>query len=213
MKTTFYLVRHGQSIGNLENRTLGHTDLDLSELGYLQAAATFEYMKDLHIDAVYSSPLLRAKNTVIPHALHRGLTVHCLDDLKEIYLGVWEGMFIKDIVHRWPYTFWELWRANFALSTPPKGEYVQDAADRVINVLLALGEKHLGETLLIGGHAGIFRAAVAKIIGMPPERVGTEFPFPTNASITTLSYENGKLSLVRYSEDEHLAGVGVTRVE
>lgn len=213
MKTTFYLVRHGQSIGNLENRTLGHTDLDLSELGYHQAAATFEYMKDWHLDAVYSSPLLRAKNTVLPHALHRGMDVHCLDDLREIYLGLWEGMNVRDIVHRWPYTFTELWRGNFALSTPPKGEYVQDAADRVIGALMALGEKHPGQMLLIGGHAGIFRAAVAKIIGMEPERVGAEFPFPTNASITTLAYENGALSLVRYSEDAHLASVGVTHIK
>lgn len=212
MKTTFYLIRHGQSIGNLENRTLGHTDLDLSELGYLQAAATFEFMKDYHIDAIYSSPLQRAKNTVLPHAELRGLEVECIDDLREIYLGLWEGMNIHDIVHRWPYTFTELWRANFALSTPPKGEYVQDAAERVINVLKRLGEKHPGQTLLIGGHAGIFRAAVARIIGMEPERVGKEFPFPTNASITTLSYEDGKLSLVRYSEDAHLSSVGITHI-
>ena len=56
MKTVFYLVRHGQSMGNLQERMLGHTDEDLSELGYRQAAITFEYMKDWHIDAIYSSP-------------------------------------------------------------------------------------------------------------------------------------------------------------
>ena len=77
--------------------------------------------------------------------------------------------------------------------------------------LTALAEKHPGQTLLIGGHAGIFRAAVAKIIGVPAERVGLDFPFPTNASITTLAYEDGKFTLVKYSEDEHLSSVGTTR--
>ena len=211
MKTTFYLVRHGQSIGNLENRALGHMDLDLSELGYRQAAATFEYMKDWHIDAVYSSPLQRAWNTILPHAEHRGLTAIPMDDFREVFLGLWEGMYLPDIVHRWPYTFTELWRANFALSTPPKGEYVQDAADRVLRGLKSLAEKHPGQALLIGGHAGIFRAAVARIIGMPPERVGLEFPFPSNASVTTLTYEDGEFSLVRYSEDAHLSEVGTSR--
>lgn len=211
MKTTLYLVRHGQSRGNLEYRALGHTDWDLTELGYRQAAATFEHMKDWHIDAIYSSPLLRAWNTILPHAEHRGITPHGLDALKEVYLGAWEGMLLKDIVHRWPYTFTELWRNNFALCTPPRGEYVQDAADRVLAALTDLAEKHPGQTLLIGGHAGIFRATVAKIIGMPPERVGMEFAFPTNASITTLAYEDGKFTLVKYSEDAHLSAVGTTR--
>ena len=211
MKTTFYLVRHGQSIGNLENRTLGHTDLDLSELGYRQAAATFERMKDYHIDAIYSSPLMRAYHTVLPHAKHRGLTVQTMDALREIYLGLWEGMSVLDIVHRWPYTFTELWRANFALATPPKGEYVQDAADRVLEALKSLAQKHPGQTLLIGGHAGVFRAAVAKMIGIPAEKVGKEFPFPSNASITTVVCEDGKFSLVCYSEDAHLTDLGTGR--
>ena len=69
MKTTLYLVRHGQSLGNLNEQMLGHTDLDLSELGYRQAAATFERLKDTHFDAVYSSPLQRAYNTVCPSCL------------------------------------------------------------------------------------------------------------------------------------------------
>ena len=205
MKTVFYLVRHGQSMGNLQERMLGHTDEDLSELGYRQAAITFEYMKERHIDAVYSSPLMRAFHTAEPHAKHRGLVAQPLDDLKEIFLGEWEGMSVYDVIHRWPYTFWEIWRANFGVCTPPKGEYVQDAADRVLNALAALAEKHPGQTLLIGGHAGIFRAAVARIMGIPALRVGSDLPYPSNASVTTVEYENGQFRLIKFSEDEHLA--------
>ncbi len=212
MKTIFYLVRHGQSMGNLENRMLGHSDEDLSELGYRQAAITFEYMKERHVDAVYSSPLLRAMHTAAPHAAYRGLEVHPLDELKEIYLGEWEGMNVADVIHRWPYTFWELWRANFGVCTPPKGEYVQDAADRVLAVLTRLGEAHPGQTLLIGGHAGIFRAVIARIAGILPERVGEELPYPSNASVSTVEYENGKFSLVRFSEDAHLAELSTNLV-
>ena len=205
MKTVFYLVRHGQSMGNLQERMLGHTDEDLSELGYRQAAITFEYMKNRHIDAVYSSPLMRAFHTAEPHAKHRGLVAQPLDDLKEIFLGEWEGMSVYDVIHRWPYTFWEIWRANFGVCTPPKGEYVQDAADRVLATLEALAKKHPGQTLLIGGHAGIFRAAIARIMGIPAERVGEDLPYPSNASVTTVEYEDGKFNLIQFSEDAHLA--------
>ena len=133
MKTRIYLVRHGQSLGNLNLQMLGHTDLDLSELGYRQAERTFEYLKDVHFDAVYTSPLKRAFHTILPHAEARGLTPVALDDLREIYLGLWEDMYLADILHRWPYTFTEMWRANFGLCTPPKGEYVQDAATRCLD--------------------------------------------------------------------------------
>ena len=92
MKTTLYLVRHGESIGNLQHRFLGHTNLDLSPRGYLQANATFEYMKGFQIDAVYSSSLMRAVNTVLPHAKHRGLEVIPMDALREVYIGIWEGL-------------------------------------------------------------------------------------------------------------------------
>ena len=212
MKTTLYLVRHGQSLGNLNGQMLGHTNLDLSEFGYRQAAATFEYLKDLHFDAVYSSPLLRAYNTILPHAEHRGLTVTPLESLREIYLGVWEGMYLADVVHRWPYTFTEIWRANFGLCTPPKGEYVQDAADRVLKALTEIAENHKGETVLVGGHAGIFRAACARIAGIAPELVGRDFQYMTNASVTVLTYEDGVFTMEKYSYDEHL-GAMVTNLK
>lgn len=212
MKTVLYLVRHGESLGNLEGRTLGHTDRDLSALGYSQANATFEYMKDVHLDAVYSSPLMRAMHTVQPHADHRGLKVIPMDALKEIYLGKWENMSVTDIVHRWPYTFTEIWRANFGVSTPPKGEYAQDCADRVMAALTEIAETHPGQTVLIGGHGGIFRLAFARIASIAPERVGAETAFMSNASITKLIYENGSFSVVYYSKDEHLASVGITKL-
>ena len=212
MKTVLYLVRHGESIGNLEVRTLGHTDLDLTPLGYAQAAATFEYMKDFKIDAVYCSPLMRAMHTAEPHAAHRGLTVVPMDGLKEIYLGRWEGMRVEDIVRRWPYTFTEVWRKNFGLARPVDGEYAPDCADRVMRALTEIAERHSGQTVLVGGHGGIFRLAAARILGIPDERVGDDLPFATNASVTTVSYEDGRFTLERYSYDEHLAGVGITRL-
>ena len=92
-----------------------------------------------------------------------------------------------------------------------QGALGQHAAHRVLTALTELAQKHPGQTLLIGGHAGIFRAAVANIMGIPPERVGAELPYPTNASVTTVAYEDGKFSLVRFSEDAHLSEVGVTK--
>ena len=73
--TKLILIRHGESLGNAVRKLLGHTDLDLSPLGYQQAEAAAVALKDERIDAIYSSDLLRAYNTAVPHARLRGIDV------------------------------------------------------------------------------------------------------------------------------------------
>lgn len=68
MKTTLYLIRHGQSLGNVQRRFLGHTDWDLTELGYRQAARTAVLFQEMPVDVVVSSDLVRAMHTVLPIA-------------------------------------------------------------------------------------------------------------------------------------------------
>lgn len=74
--TILLLVRHGESLGNARREFLGHTNKDLSELGYKQAEKTAEYLSKVKIDAVYSSDLIRAHNTALPHAKLRNLPVN-----------------------------------------------------------------------------------------------------------------------------------------
>ena len=96
--THIFLVRHGQSIGNEKREFLGHTDKDLSSLGYEQAARTAEFLAYEDIDVVYSSDLIRAYNTAIPHADMRNLKVIPEKALREIFAGKWEGMRVEDII-------------------------------------------------------------------------------------------------------------------
>ena len=87
--TVFYLVRHGQSIGNANREFLGHTNKDLSPFGYLQADRTADFLSDVKIDAIYSSDLIRAYNTALPHAKLRNMEVVPSQNLRELYAGAW----------------------------------------------------------------------------------------------------------------------------
>ena len=114
--TTVYFLRHGQSIGNRTKRFLGHTDEDLSELGYLQAELASSFFDLVDIDVIYSSDLLRAYNTVKPIADKKGLPIIKSEKLREIFAGEWEG---KTIDHLWEnyYDTFSIWKRKSPSST------------------------------------------------------------------------------------------------
>lgn len=205
MKTTLLLVRHGQSLGNLREEFLGHTDLGLSPLGERQAETLVPRLADVAIDVVYASDLCRATDTVLPVARAHGLPVHPDARLREIYAGVWERMRFDDIAAIYPEER-KLWKENIGLACPTGGERVADLLLRVRTALDELAARHPGKTLLIGTHATPIRAITAQLRGYPPERM-VEVPWAPNASITTVVYEDGVPHLDGEADASHLEGM------
>ena len=86
-ETKIIIIRHGESLANAKRIYLGHTDWDLSEKGKEQARQVAEYLSDEKIDVIYSSDLIRAYNTALPHAQRRGMKIIKSRGLREVYLG------------------------------------------------------------------------------------------------------------------------------
>ncbi len=211
-KTKLIIVRHGQSLGNAKKIYLGHTDLDLSELGYHQARLTAEHLGDVKIDKVYSSDLLRAHNTAVPHAELRGLEVIDSKGLRELFLGDWENCVIEDLLANYEVEFLEGWVKDFGRFEMPNGESVPDCADRVYNTLLEIARENIGKTVLIASHAAAIRAVWCKILGLKSEE-WNDHPFPTNASYSTLEFDGEKFIPTEYSNDSHFPADMVTKIE
>lgn len=212
-KTKIILVRHGQSIGNMTRTFLGHTDLDLSELGYRQAEATANRLKEEKIDKIYSSDLKRAMNTAIPHAKIRNIEVIPDKLLREAYVGLWEGMLVEDIINKWGSEFFtNEWKNNFGCFTFPGGESVFEAGKRFFNEINKILGENIGKTILISAHAAVIRSFWGIICGVEFNTLATKIPFATNASYSICYFENGKIIPFEYSIDEHLADVGITKV-
>ena len=211
--TKIIIVRHGQSLGNLNKQFLGHTDLDLSDLGYKQAVCTANHLKNEKIDVIYSSDLIRAMNTAVPHAEMRNLDVIPDELLREVYVGAWEGLFVDEIIEKWGVAvFKDQWKENFGCFKFPDGESTYDAGRRFLDEILHICEKNKGKTILIASHAAIIRSFWAIISNVSPEKVVDMVPFPTNASYSVCYYENGKITPSEYSNDDHLNEVGITKV-
>ena len=207
--TRIYLIRHGQSIGNASRIYLGHTDLDLSELGFEQARETARKLSDVPFTAIYSSDLLRAMHTAEPHAKLRGIEVVPCSNLREMHVGEWEGCKVDDLLLDERFT--KGWRENFGFFTFPGGENVECAANRVHEALSEIAQKHDGETIAAVFHAAALRAFWCKIIGAKKEDWAKVIQFPTNASYSIVEYEGGEFFAKEYSCDEHLAAI--TKIE
>jgi len=200
MKTKLYLVRHGQSEGNLKKSFLGHTDLDLTDLGRLQAQKTAEYLTTVRPDAIYSSDLKRAANTALPTADYWKMPIQRREELREIFAGKWENLTFAHIEETYP-SSWRCWIDDLDHARCDGGESVMELQKRFSKEILRLGEKHLGETVFVFSHATPIRSLAAFCGYRPTIR---EVPWPNNASVSEFCYENGALSLVRYSFDDFM---------
>ena len=97
MKTTIYFIRHGESQANKRDAFIGHTDLDLTELGHQQAQMAAEYLKDISADVIYASDLKRAYNTAMHTADAKGMEIIPNKNLREIFAGKWEDKTFNEL--------------------------------------------------------------------------------------------------------------------
>lgn len=208
--TKLIIVRHGQSMANLNGTFAGQVDVPLSPLGHRQVEELKEYLtRRFKIDVIYSSALSRACDTVAPTATALGLPVIRDVGLKEIDGGKWEGLTNVEIAQKFPADF-ALWRDNIGLSRCTGGESIRELQQRSIATTKRIAEENDGRTVLIGTHAGFLRAMICYWRGIPLEEMKNTTWVP-NASVTEVDYEDGKFRLLQEGEISFLHG-DVTRL-
>lgn len=206
-QTIIYLIRHGESEGNLKRICLGHTNLGLTERGREQAVKTADALSALRLDGVYSSDLLRAISTAYPHAERRALSVVGLPELRELYFGEWENKSVDFLNETYGDMFSVGWRKNFGTFTAPKGESVVDCAERAERALKNIAAAHAGGAVAVTSHAALIRALWGKISGVSPEKYAEFVPFPTNASFSIIRFDGERLIPISYSNDKHMGDI------
>jgi broad specificity phosphatase PhoE len=203
LKTRVIIVRHGQSSYNQQKRIQGHCDeSELTPRGETQAVKVAQALEGISFDAVWASPLKRARKTaeLIVQELRKATPQlgdpHFTDNLKEISLPLWEGMPFVEAEANFPDEFrqWRTDPANFAMAVPqgegtvafyPVREIYQQA-ERFWQNLLSQSE---GKTLLVVAHSAINRALVSTAIGLGPDRFNNLAQ--ANCNISVLNFSGG----------------------
>ncbi len=172
--TKLFLVRHGQTEFNRLQRYQGQIDNPLNEAGFAQAAALGQRLKDFQFQAVYSSDLLRARQTseaILKN--HPGISRPILvPELREINGGKFEGLKWEEILEKFPGEA-RLWQEDRLKYGPPGGENLAEVVERVKFFLGQLQIEQPGEEsqVLVVTHGGILGVLLCHLLGMDLNRI------------------------------------------
>ena len=200
------LIRHGYSEFNKQKRFCGQFDAPLTEQGREQARVTAEYvLKNYNVDKVYSSDSCRAYDSVKPIADALSLRIEKSEKLRELHVGVWEGMRFADVEKAYPREYLT-WIGNEPQSRPVGGESYAELQQRGLREFFRIANESVGKTVIIGTHGGLIRALLCRWHNISIEQRKEIAPV-SNASITEVDYDErtGEVTLIKEGYDGHLA--------
>lgn len=193
------LVRHALPVRR-EN-TDGPADPELSEAGLKQAEHFADWMALEHLDAIYSSPMRRARQTAEPLARRKGLGVTVVDGVAEWdqhsseYIPVEELKAAND--PRWR----EMMDGGWSSDEKP-----EDFHDRVMTSMEGIIRDNAGGRVVVTCHGGVINEYLAHVLGLP----GNQFFYPNYTSIHRVAASSrGHRSILSVNESGHLRGTGL----
>jgi alpha-ribazole phosphatase len=187
-RTRIYLIRHGQVVGHETPGYNGHTDVALTEYGIAQYHQLKERLAGSGITACYTSDLTRCVTGARIIGAELGIEPVLKRELRELNIGVWEGMTWSDIMARYPGQ-WQSRLADLVNYRVPGGENLMDLAARAVPAVQDIVRSHRGESVLIVGHGGTNRIIILDAIGAPL------------ANIFSVEQQYACLNIIDYYED------------
>ena len=201
--TKVYLIRHAQAEGNYYRRIQGQWDGGITALGYRQIDALAERMKNIHIDALYSSDLSRTMLTAGAVQKYHDLPLHTDKRLREVRMGVWEGRSWGDVSYsdNEQYRFFssnpDLWHIEGA-------ESWNDLRERMYAAVTDIAAHHDGQTIAIVSHGTAIRALMCKIMDVPGKDIHS-VPHGDNTCVSLLEVDNGNIRIDYACDNFHLS--------
>lgn len=201
--TKFIIVRHGQSKANECGYLAGIKEAPLSSLGEKQANAVCQYiLKKYKIDAIYSSPLSRACNTVKGVSDALNLPIIKENDLIEFNFGILEGLTLEEIKNNFDNEY-SKWAKDPGVFVPSGAEPMANLQARVVEKLKEIAKKEDGKTVLIGSHSSVIRALLCHIQGLPLTKMKNT-PWVVNASLAEIDFDGEDFYIYKFGYDGHL---------
>ena len=200
--TLIFLVRHGECEGNIKGMFRGRTDFPLNKRGFIQAQDLARELKSFPLKYIYTSPLVRARQTAEAIGEQCGVEVKAEEGFNNIKLGSWEGRFMKEIAGQYPEE-WELWIHNPEKLRVKNMETLYDVQKRTKVCLDSLVSQHNGEVLTVVSHRAVLKPLISACLNIASPYFW-KIHLDT-ASYSLLSYKKDKgYCLIQLNQTKHL---------
>ena len=199
----WYLVRHGETDWNLNERIQGQVDVPLNATGRRQVSHLARRLADVPLDAIYSSDLARTHESAQIIAAGRSIEIATDPDLREFSYGEWEGLTAEEIEARHPGAMSKRISAGNEAFAAPGGENTWQVLDRVRRFCARAAERHdPSEDVLVVAHGGSIRALAVSLLDL----ADTDFwRFRIHCASLAIvrNHADGRV-LVRWNDISHL---------
>ncbi|MBE9069603.1 histidine phosphatase family protein [Leptolyngbya cf. ectocarpi LEGE 11479] len=215
---TLLLIRHGESLGNVEGRLEGQMSTALSARGRWQTQQLAAYFKDQLKDQappthIYSSPLQRAVETARPLAAVTGCPLQLAPQIQELHQGIFQGLTWSEANQRYSRLCKQL-VATLDYQPVPAAETLAAAHQRAVSWYRTVGQRHQpGDVVWMVTHGGFMQQLIGVILGCDrtwqiPIRNTALFEFRLlNLSLTEENQYNPEhWKIEKFNEVPHLEG-------
>ena len=194
------IVRHGETEWNVGEIFRGRVEIGLNETGKKQAELLVQYLSDLKIEAIYSSPLKRAMEVAQAIAKYHRLNVEVSQGLNDLDFGEWQGLPRREVREKYPEVYAE-WVNHPERVKLPGGESLDEVRKRALTVVGKVIAKHQGNIILVS-HRVVNNALICALLGLDNShfwniRLDT-------CGVTIFDYENGRFILNKHNDTSFL---------
>lgn len=201
--TDIYLIRHCEAQGNVLRQLQGVTDADITELGKKQLEALSQRFEDIRLDAVYSSPLIRAYKTACAVADKKGIEVVKNDGLAEVDCGDLEAKPFAEIFAEGT-ELGDIWYNHPEDFAPENGETMRAAYERIWETVLDLAKKNEGKIIAAASHGGVLRCLLCRLLHNDINKLSS-IVWDDNTAVSLIRFDDKfNPTLLYYSDFSHL---------
>lgn len=181
----------------------GSTDLDISPIGAKQLEYLKKRFENIHIDKIYSSPLIRAQKTAEAIKGEKDIEIVLLKELAELHGGVVEGRKFAEAFATIEglADAWDNHPQDFA---PPEGETMRHAYERIWDAILYIVKNNKNKTIACSSHGGLTRCLTCRLMKNDINEL-KNIPWSDNTAVMLFEIDdNMNISLKYFNDVSHL---------
>lgn len=202
MKTKIFIVRHTETVGNIEKRLTGRQDYEVTEHGKELINKLTKELENIKFDKIYSSPSKRAIKTIKPLSILNKIEIEEKEELSEMYFGIYDGWKWEDVNKIQPEIKENQNRINEIYGIDQQ-ESMEQVAERMYNCITKIVSENIGNTILIASHGVAIEAFIRKILKKTFNEEREKF-CQYNVAINELEFEDGKYNILQLANIEYL---------